>query len=917
MTISGTATDAGGGVVGGVEVSVDGGTTWHPAAGRASWSYGWTPGASGPVTIRSRAVDDSGNLETPSAGVTVTVGGRVLVHRWLHASGRARAVPGTVDGGPDSAVELGVKFRSDVAGNITGIRFYKASTNTGHARRATCGRARGTLLASATFAGETASGWQQVSFAHAGGHHRQHGLRGLVPHQRRPLQRRRQLLLEQRRGQPAAARAGRRRVGCERRVRLRREQRLPEPGLHRLQLLGGRGLQHGPDGLADGHAHGDLDGDHRSPRDLDGDGDGDADRDRRRRRGLRPPTQTATPPATATRTATTTPSATGTRTASATPTVTPSPITGAITIWGPTATPATPADPDASAVELGVKFTSDVNGQITGIRFYKGTTNTGTHTGTLWSNAGTQLATATFANETASGWQQVNFAAPVAITAGTVYIASYHTTTGHYAGDTGYFAAAGLDHPPLHALRDGVSGGNGVYVYGARAFPTSTYQSSNYWVDVVFSQPTTATATSTATTGASATATTASTATATATRTPSGTSTATTAPSATSSATTAPSPTSTATEATATSTVTSTVTRTPTGTSTATTAPSVTSTATTAPSPTSTATATSTATTGASATATETTAPTGTATASRTLTGTSTATTEPSATATATIAPSPTSTATTEPSATPTGTTTATTTATPTPTVTATESATATPTATATVTNSSTPTTTAAPPLTATPTQTPANSLVIDVSVSADGINAVTTASFSTMLPGELLLAFVASDGPKSAAQRATVSGAGLTWTLVVRASSQLGTSEIWQATAASPVTGSVTSTPTRKGYDQSLTVVAIQASAGVGASAAAGAGSGAPTASLVTTEAGSLAFGVGNDWDNAVARTLGANQVVQHQWVDARVGDTFWVQRILGSTGPAGSVVTLNDTAPTDDRWNFAAVEVTGATPP
>ena len=74
MTISGTATDTGGGVVGGVEVSVDGGTTWHPASGRANWSYTWTPGATGSATIKSRAADDSGNLEIAGAGVTVTVG---------------------------------------------------------------------------------------------------------------------------------------------------------------------------------------------------------------------------------------------------------------------------------------------------------------------------------------------------------------------------------------------------------------------------------------------------------------------------------------------------------------------------------------------------------------------------------------------------------------------------------------------------------------------------------------------------------------------------------------------------------------------------------------------------------------------------------------------------------------------------
>ena len=157
-----------------------------------------------------------------------------------------------------------------------------------------------------------------------------------------------------------------------------------------------------------------------------------------------------------------------------------------MSIWGPTATPAIAADPDASAVELGVKFTSDVNGLLAGIRFYKSATNTGTHTGTLWTGTGIQLATAVFGNETASGWQQVSFASPVLITANTVYVASYHTDIGHYAGDNNYFASAGVDSPPLHALRDGVSGGNGVYVYGPSAFPTNTFQSTNYWVDVIF-----------------------------------------------------------------------------------------------------------------------------------------------------------------------------------------------------------------------------------------------------------------------------------------------------------------------------------------------------------------------------------------------------------------------------------------------
>ncbi len=73
VTITGTASDLGGGVVAAVEVSVDGGTTWHRAVGQTNWSYPWTPTSAGSATIKSRAVDDSVNLETPSAGVTVSV----------------------------------------------------------------------------------------------------------------------------------------------------------------------------------------------------------------------------------------------------------------------------------------------------------------------------------------------------------------------------------------------------------------------------------------------------------------------------------------------------------------------------------------------------------------------------------------------------------------------------------------------------------------------------------------------------------------------------------------------------------------------------------------------------------------------------------------------------------------------------
>jgi len=72
VTVSGTAQDFGGGVVGGVEVSVDGGASWHPAVGRENWSFVFTAATSGTLNALSRAVDDSGNLEVASPYPTIT-----------------------------------------------------------------------------------------------------------------------------------------------------------------------------------------------------------------------------------------------------------------------------------------------------------------------------------------------------------------------------------------------------------------------------------------------------------------------------------------------------------------------------------------------------------------------------------------------------------------------------------------------------------------------------------------------------------------------------------------------------------------------------------------------------------------------------------------------------------------------------
>ena len=142
------------------------------------------------------------------------------------------------------------------------------------------------------------------------------------------------------------------------------------------------------------------------------------------------------------------------------------------TIWPSSAVPANQVENDPNAVELGVKFRADVNGYVTGVRFWKGAANNGTHTGNLWTDARERSwpPPRSPARAPRAGSRSAS-RTPVAVTAGTTYVASYHTTSGNYAGDNGAFASAGVDNAPLHALRDGLDGANGVYAYGAQRLP--------------------------------------------------------------------------------------------------------------------------------------------------------------------------------------------------------------------------------------------------------------------------------------------------------------------------------------------------------------------------------------------------------------------------------------------------------------
>ena len=147
-----------------------------------------------------------------------------------------------------------------------------------------------------------------------------------------------------------------------------------------------------------------------------------------------------------------------------------------------TQTPAITNASDGSGVnyELGTSFTSTATGQITAVRFWKASSETGTHTGKIWSSTGTLLASVTFSGETASGWQQQALATPVSISANTTYVVSVNT------GNTFYVAtSSGLAAQIANGNLRSVVGANGLYG-STEAFPTNSWQNSNYFRDIVF-----------------------------------------------------------------------------------------------------------------------------------------------------------------------------------------------------------------------------------------------------------------------------------------------------------------------------------------------------------------------------------------------------------------------------------------------
>ena len=437
MTVTGTAADVGGGVVTNVEVSLDGGATYHRATGTTSWSYTGVMTGVGATSIKVAGERRQRQPERRRRAATSRSAARAR-----SSASWCRALPTHDDG---SAVELGVRFRADSDGYVSGVRFFKGSGNTG-THTGTLWTVDGQALAAGTFTGESASGWQTLVFPEPVADHRRHDLHRVLLRSERALRGRRRLFPRRRPARAAADRPWR--AERRRQRRLPDRPRLPDAVLRQHELLGRRPLQQGRHDTADRRAH--LTGQQRDQRvasdpavrDVRDDGrpgvgqvtvKDAGGQHRRRDDGIHPgdphgglhavaPTsrygarvhrlghrdehrgradgRRRTPGPSPCRRPTRCPASARAR-------------SGRTRRRPPSPAPTTPAASSSAS-----RWTADVDGQVTGVRFYKGPLNLGSHTGSLWTAAGGLLATVAFTGESGSGWQTAYFTAPVDVTAG-------------------------------------------------------------------------------------------------------------------------------------------------------------------------------------------------------------------------------------------------------------------------------------------------------------------------------------------------------------------------------------------------------------------------------------------------------------------------------------------------------------------
>ncbi|ABM10784.1 DUF4082 domain-containing protein [Paenarthrobacter aurescens] len=495
VTVTGNAADAGG-VVAGVEVSTDGGATWHPAQGKQNWTYTYIQKGLATATIQARAIDDSANI-----GAATT--------RNLALSGPysvfGQTVPAVTDSGDGGAYEMGMRFTPSVDGFITGVRFYKSAANTG-THTGSVWSSTGERLATATFTNETPSGWQSALFSQAvpvaAG--QKYTVSYWAPNGRYSIQNFQWASFGSS-DAPLKVAGG---FGAE------------PAGVYATSSGFPTSSYNGGNYFADalfstvdsspmtvsGHTpfpssssvsvDTKVSGVFSKPvtassiqltlHSPDGPVAGTTAYDPASRRATFTPTSSLAFSTQYTATLSGTDTLGGPVTAGGTWSFTtgatvPVPGSCPCSLFDDSVTPGIAEIQDGVPLTLGVRFSSVSAGEVVGMRFYKSAGNTGTHNGALYTAAGQQLATVAFTNESASGWQTAMFSQPVQMAANTDYIVSYKSLTGTYSATSNGFGA-GMSVGPLRTSSEA-----GAYTYSGD-FPGSR-STASYLVDVIVMVP--------------------------------------------------------------------------------------------------------------------------------------------------------------------------------------------------------------------------------------------------------------------------------------------------------------------------------------------------------------------------------------------------------------------------------------------
>lgn len=494
ITVEGTASD-GQGQVSAIEYSFDGGQSWNLAEGTTEWSINTVQLGTGENDLLVRAVDDSGNYPAQGTAVPYEVTGPYNVF--------GLAKPDTADSGDGSSVELGLRFTVSTDGYITGVRYYKSAANSGN-HTGTLWSVSGTELATTSFAEESSEGWQTAKFSEpvevrAGdqfvvsyyapnGHYamevQDFAYRGMDSS---PLK------VAGGFGTPSAglysSSAGFPTTAWDRSnyfvdavfetgssIELSAYGHSPLPTAHSVPIDASIGAtlskQIDPASLS------------IMVKDADGaDIAGTTSYDQATRRAAFEPegplaegedyavTLSAT-------------DLTGNAVASGNTwsfrTMLPLPEDPAACPCGfytDQDVPAQPAVNDGKPVTLGTRFSSEVDGVLNGLEFYRSPGETGTHDGWLYSADGNVIAQVHFPDASAAGWQYAAFDTPVSIAANTEYVAAYRSN-GSYPVNPGDFAQ------PVQAGPLSTTDNSGQYSY-AEEYP-GTRVSSSYLVDVSF-----------------------------------------------------------------------------------------------------------------------------------------------------------------------------------------------------------------------------------------------------------------------------------------------------------------------------------------------------------------------------------------------------------------------------------------------